>query len=249
MNQSRTKSSIFNVGTGIFNIITKTIITFITRTIFIRILGETYLGLNGLLTNILSMLSIAELGIGTAISFNLYKPIANKNYEKINKLMAFYKKSYKVIGIVILVSGSILIPFLNIILGDNINIENVYLIYILYLICTASTYFIGYKEVLIIADQKNYKLTKINFIFDILLNALQIIVLLISKNFIMYLVVQILIEYTRRIIINMFISKEYSNINFHSKEKLDEEDKNVLTKNVKAMFLHKIGDYCINRNR
>ena len=202
MEHSRTRNSIFNVGTGFFNTIVKTILTFITRTIFIRILGETYLGLNGLLTNILSMLSIAELGIGTTISFSLYKPLANKDNKKINALMTFYKKAYRIIGAIILIGGIILIPFLRFILEEDINIKHIYLIYILYLLTTVSTYFIAYKEVLIIADQKNYKLTKINFIFDILLNVMQIIELLIFKSFVLYLVVQLIIEYVRRIIIN-----------------------------------------------
>lgn len=246
MEQSRTKNSIFNVGTGFLNIIVKTILTFITRTIFIKVLGETYLGLNGLLTNILSMLSIAELGIGTTISFSLYKPLANKDNKKINALMTFYKKAYRIIGIVILISGVILIPFLKFILEENININHIYLIYTLYLLTTVSTYFISYKEVLIIADQKNYKLTKINFIFDVLLNGLQIIELLIFKNFVLYLVVQLVIEFLRRTVINFFISKEYPQTDFCSKEKISKSDKQLLSKNVRAMFLHKIGDYSIN---
>lgn len=246
MEQSRTKNSIFNVGTGFLNIIVKTILTFITRTIFIKVLGETYLGLNGLLTNILSMLSIAELGIGTTISFSLYKPLANKDNKKINALMTFYKKAYRIIGIVILISGVILIPFLKFILEENININHIYLIYTLYLLTTVSTYFISYKEVLIIADQKNYRLTKINFIFDVLLNGLQIIELLIFKNFVLYLVVQLVIEFLRRTVINFFISKEYPQTDFCSKEKISKSDKQLLSKNVRAMFLHKIGDYSIN---
>lgn len=246
MEQSRTKNSIFNVGTGFLNTIVKTILTFITRTIFIKVLGETYLGLNGLLTNILSMLSIAELGIGTTISFSLYKPLVNKDNKKINALMTFYKKAYRIIGIVILISGVILIPFLKFILEENININHIYLIYALYLLTTVSTYFISYKEVLIIADQKNYKLTKINFIFDVLLNGLQIIELLIFKNFVLYLVVQLVIEFLRRTVINFFISKEYPQTDFCSKEKINKSDKQLLSKNVRAMFLHKIGDYSIN---
>ena len=246
MEQSRTKNSIFNVGTGFLNTIVKTILTFITRTIFIKVLGETYLGLNGLLTNILSMLSIAELGIGTTISFSLYKPLANKDNKKINALMTFYKKAYRIIGIVILISGVILIPFLKFILEENININHIYLIYTLYLLTTVSTYFISYKEVLIIADQKNYRLTKINFIFDVLLNGLQIIELLIFKNFVLYLVVQLVIEFLRRTVINFFISKEYPQTDFCSKEKISKSDKQLLSKNVRAMFLHKIGDYSIN---
>lgn len=242
----RTKDSILNITSNFIITLSKTILTFVVRTVFIKTLGAEILGLNGLLINILSMLSLAELGISTAINFSLYKPIANNDIESISKLMSFYKKAYRVIGYIISLLGLILMFFLDYFIKDYNNIENLYITYLLFLLNTVSTYFISYKETLITADQKSYKLTIINFLSIITMNILQIIFLIFTKNYIMYLIIQFIAEFIRRILVNRYITKKYNNINFLSKEKLNQEDKDTLISNVKAMFFHKIGDYCVN---
>ena len=110
---SRTKNAALNISSNVLVLIIKTVFVFITRTTFIYCLGKESLGLNGLFTNILSMLSLAELGIGQAINFSLYKPLSEKNNNNISKLMSFYRKIYRVIGIIVLTFGIILIPFLQ----------------------------------------------------------------------------------------------------------------------------------------
>ena len=242
----RTKKSLLNIGSNFFIMLSKSILAFILRTIFIKILGEDYLGVNGLLTNVLSMLSLAELGVSAAINFSLYKPLAENDNERISTLMSFYRKAYSIIGAVVFVLGIVLMFFLKYIIKDYESIQNLNIIYLLYLLNTVSTYFISYKETLITADQKNYKLTKINFISILVLYLLQIILLVVTRNYIVYLVTQYLVTLIQRVATNIYISKEYSYISFKSKEKLNPEDKNTIITNIKAMFLHKIGDYCIN---
>lgn len=242
----RTRNSILNISTNLVITVIKTVMTFVVRTIFIKLLGQTYLGVNGLLTNVLSMLSLAELGIGTAINFSLYKPLAENDNVKISKLMTFYKNSYRIIAIIVLIIGIILSFFLDVIIKDANSIKDLNLIYFLFLANTVFTYLISYKETLITADQKAYKLTKINFIFTILVNVGQAIALIITRNFIAYLLAQLVITYIQKVVINRYISKEYNEIDFKCKEKLDKKDFKQIITNVKAMFLHKIGDYCIN---
>ncbi len=242
----RTKNSILNISTTFFITLTKIVINFVGRTFFIKILGEVYLGVNGLLTNVLSMLSLAELGISTAINFSLYKPLAEKDYLKVSKLMTFYKKAYRIISIIVAIVGIILYFFLDMIIKDANSIQNLNIIYFLFLANTVFSYLISYKETLITADQKAYKLTKINFIFTILVNVGQIIVLILTKNFIIYLVTQLLITYIQKIFINRYITKQYEMVNFKCKEKLDKTDLKKIIENVQAMFFHKIGDYCTN---
>lgn len=246
MENSRTTNSIFNALSALFTYFVKYVLAFLVRTVFIKELGATYLGVNGLLTNVLSMLSLAELGIGTAISFNLYKPLVENDNKKISSLMTFYKKAYNIIGMVVACIGTVLFFFLDVIIKDAENIPNLKIIYILYLINTVSTYYTAYKEVLITADQKSYLLTKINVFYAFLLNSLQIIVLFVFKNFIIYLIVQFFIQIMQKININMKISKLYPKVDFNSKEKVDNETLGDIKKNVKAMVVHKIGDYCIN---
>lgn len=242
----RTKKSFFNIGTNFITTCVKYIMSFITRTVFIYCLGKNELGLNGLFTNILSMLSLVELGIGTAINFSLYKPLAEHDNKKISILMGFYKKAYRIIGIIVTFLGLSLIPFLKYLINDITNIDNVYLIYILYLINTVSTYFISYKETLINADQKKYKLFGIETISVFLLNVFQMIFLLLTKNFIVYLIINFIVLFIQRIITNIFITRNYKDIDFNSKDMMEKDDLKPIVKNVKAMFFHKIGDYCIN---
>ena len=243
---SRTKNSIFNISSNISTYFIKIILSFITRTIFIKVLGELYLGVNGLLTNVLSMLSLAELGISSAISFSLYKPLAENDIRQISILMSFFKRVYSIIGCIVSLLGIILFFFLDKIIPEYNQIPNLDIIYFLYLINTVSTYYVAYKEILITADQKAYKLTKINIFFTSILYIIQIIVLLVFKNFIFYLLTQFFIQITQKIATNKFITKEYEKVDYNIKEKLSEDTSGEIKKNVKAMFLHKIGDYCIN---
>lgn len=246
MENTRTKNSIFNISSNFIIYFIKAILAFILRTIFIKILGTTYLGVNGLLTNVLSMLSLAELGIGSAISFSLYKPLADKDNKQISALMSFYRRTYNIIGVIVLIIGLILFLFLDKLIVDAGQIENLNIIYLLYLINTVSTYYIAYKEVLITADQKTYKLTKINLIFTVALNFFQAIMLIIFKNFIIYLIAQFFIQIIQKICINRCITKQYVNVDFKSKTRIKEASMKDIKKNVKAMIVHKIGDYCIN---
>lgn len=244
--ETRTKKAFLNVGSNFILQILKSVFTFITRTVFIYCLGKEALGLNGLFTNILSMLSLAELGISTAINFSLYEPIAKGNLEKVSALMTFYKKAYKVVGMVVFFIGLTLIPFLHFLIKDIETIDNVYFIYFLYLISTASSYFISYKETLINADQKNYKLTFLNILFLMILNIAQIVGLLVFKQFIAYLIIQLTVQIVQKIVINKYISTQYKTVNFKSTIEIAKEDKLTIKNNVKAMFFHKIGDYCVN---
>ena len=245
-NQGRTRNVFLNVGSNFIEYFIKALFTFITRTVFIYYLGKEALGLNGLFTNILSMLSLVELGVGAAINFGLYKPLADKDDKKISALMNFYRKTYRKVGISVIIIGGFLTFFLKYLISDIDAIENVYIIYILYLLNTATSYFISYKETLITADQKKYKIVPIEITFLFLLNLLQIIFLVLTKNFIVYLFIQLIVQFLQRLVTNIFITKQYKNINFNTTDQLDEKDMLVIKKNVKAMFFHKIGDYCIN---
>ena len=171
MKESRTKNSFKNFQFGAITQVINTIFSFISRTIFIKVLGEEYLGVNGLFTNILTVLSFAELGIGNAIIFSMYKPIAENNKDKINALMKLYKKAYNIIGIVVLLIGICVVPFLDFIIKDPPNIhENIEMVYLLYLLNTSLSYFFTYKKSIISAQQKEYIINTYKIIFIIIKN-------------------------------------------------------------------------------
>ena len=154
---TRTKNALRNTAVGIISQILTLVFSFVNRTIFIHFLGSDYLGFNGLFSNILSLLSIAELGIGSAIVYSMYKPLADQDKEKIKALVNLYKKCYVTIGVVITIIGLSLIPFFDILIKNPPNIgENIVLIYILFLLSNVNSYFFYYKIVVINTDQKGY---------------------------------------------------------------------------------------------
>lgn len=242
----RTLNSLKNFSTGIATTLINTLLNFISRTIFISILGSSYLGVNGLLSNLLSMLSLAELGIGSAINFSLYKPIAEKDNKKIAILMNLYKKAYRIIGLFVFISGLIMMLFLDVLIKNPGNVENLRLIFLIYVINTSSSYFITYKVTLINADQKEYKLVFINIAFNIATHILQITSLLVSKNYIIYLLTNMLVLFIQRVYVNQKVTKLYPLLNQKVNDKLPKNELKIIIKNVKAMIVQKIGDYCIN---
>lgn len=242
---SRTKNTLLNFSGNLINIFATRILGFVSRTIFIYYLDKSYLGINGLYSNLLSMLSLAELGVGTAIVYCLYKPLAEKDNEKIDVLMSFYRKAYTMIGIAISVIGTILGLFLDVLIEDITNLPNYQLYYYLFLFNTVSTYLITYKTALLSADQKAYKLTKYNVFFQSLAQVFQILVLVLTRNYTFYLLVQIFVVTVQKIFTNRFISKEYPKISFKSKEKLGKTEAESIKKNVIAMCMQKVGGYIV----
>ena len=188
----RVKNSIKNTTAAIVSNILTILIGLVAQAVFIKILGTEYLGINGLFTNIISMLGIVELGIGSAIVYNLYKPIANRDYETIKSLMNFYKKAYHIIALVVFIIGISIIPFLGYFIGKVTIDININLVYILFIIDIVCSYLLTYKRSLLYADQKNYIINIIHMIYLVTLNISQLLLLYITKNYYLYLGIKII---------------------------------------------------------
>lgn len=242
----RTKKSIKNIIFALCGQILNSVITFISRTIFIYILGSDYLGINGLFTNILSMLSLAELGVGSAIIYSMYKPLANNDEYKISALMNLYSKSYKIIGGVVAIIGVSLIPYLDYIISDKPNVNNLTFIYLLFLIDSVLSYYFAYKRSIIIADQKNYLSTINQQTFNIIKFLAQVILLLLTKNYILYLLVQIICNFLSNVFISIKANKLYPFLKLNKRAELEKEEKLLIFRNVRAMMSHKVGGVVVN---
>ena len=162
---SRTTNAIKNTGFGLLGKLANLILAFLSRTIFIYFLGSTYLGVNGLYSEILSLLSFAELGFGSAMTFAMYKPVADKDTEKIKRLLGFYKTVYRIVAVIITVAGLCLIPFLQYIVkgAEWLNVTELRLYFLIFLANTVVGYFVTYKFAYLNALQKNY----INTVIDV----------------------------------------------------------------------------------
>lgn len=243
---TRLYNSIRNTKYAVIGQVAGILISFLSRIIFVNTLSSEYLGLNGLFSNLLSMLSFAELGIGSAIIYSLYKPLAENNAPKIKALMKLYKKAYISIGIIIGVLGVAITPFLSFLIKDIPNIPYISLIYLMFVINSSISYFFSYKRSLIIADQKRYITTIYRYGWYVILNIFQIIVLLLTHNFIIFLAIQILCTFLENIFVSRKANKMYSYIKGGNTEELDIETKDTIIRNVKAMMCHKIGSIVVN---
>ena len=247
---SRTKNTIYNFISSVFGQFLTIIMQFIVRTIFIRTLGKSYLGINGLFTNILSMLSLAELGFGSAIIFKLYKPVAEKDEHRIAVLMKFYKKVYTIIGIIVLIIGLSLIPFLPVFIKNYEKLEslniNVVFIFILYLLQSVSSYlFFAYKSAIIKVNQKEYILNIVKYAFTIISSLLQILFLYLFKSFELYVVVLVVDVILENIVFAIIANKMYPYINEKNDDKISKEEIKGIFKDCSALFLYKINEVVV----
>lgn len=239
---SRTSKSLKNIMVVLIGQGIGTLIAFIARTLFIKFLSKEYLGIDGLFTNILTVLSLTELGVGEAITYSLYKPLAEKNEEKIVALMKLFKKIYTIIGILILIAGIAIAPFIENFLNEKPNInENLQLIFIFFVINSALSYFYSYKKSLLIADQNKYITTIYKYVCYFFLNVLQLIVLYITHNYYLYLILLIINTLIENILISRGVNKMYPYLKKYGDIEINHETKEEIIKNTKALMLHKIG--------
>ena len=240
----RVQYAVKNIAFGYVGNITSTVMGFVLRTVFILKLNETLLGINGLYTGVLAMLSLAELGIGTALNFSLYAPVARKDYEKIKSYMMFYKKAYRIIAAVIAVIGVALIPFLKYIIKNpgNYGMQELTIYYLIFLFNTVSTYFVAYKYSLVNAEQKNYIQTNVMTLTKLVTTLLQIIVLLVSSNFLLYLLTQAAVELAQKIIVNEYLNRRYPYLKEKNVIPLSKEETKEIAEKTKALVYHKVGD-------
>lgn len=219
---------------------------FFTRVVFTRTLSEGYVGINGLFTDILNILSLSELGVGTAITFALYEPIARGDIEKQQILMRIFKTFYRITAAVVLGIGLLLIPFLDVLMKDRPDVEHLIFIYLLYLFNSVVSYLLIYKKTLVDAHQMNY-LTVLNHNgFLVLQDIGQIVILLTTHNFILFLVTAVLCTLAANLAMSKQADALFPYLKERCEKKLPAEERSQILKNVKAMLMHKIGDVVVN---
>lgn len=241
----RVKNTIKSTATGMIAYVVSMIIGFIARAVFVKTLGTECTGLNGLYTNILSMLSIVETGFGTAIIVNLYKEVASDNKEKIKSLLQFYKKIYRIVAIVVFSIGLLILPFLKYLTGEVSVNENIHIIFILYLLDVVVSYLLTYKRSILLANQKNYYINLVNIGYNLLMNISQIVYLLVFKNFTGYIVIKIICRAIENLIISKIADKKYTYITEKNVNTIDETDKKSILTRVKGLFFHRVATFVV----
>ena len=244
---SRIENTSKNFAFSLLATIVTSITGFISRTVFIKTIGVAYLGANSLFTNILSMLSLTELGIGSAIAYSLYAPLAKKDIDTVKSLMRFFKNAYRIIALAILVIGLALIPFLDHLIKDPGEIQHITFIYLVFLYDTVVSYLFSYKTTLLVADQHSYIITNITTVITIVSLIIRMCVLLLFKNYFVYLVMGAVINTAQWYWVNKRIFRSYPYLKDKNILPLAQEERKKISTNVKAMVFHKFGELCINQ--
>ena len=241
----RSKNSLLNflgtLGAYLFNVI----FNLLTQSALINILGVEYTGINGILTNIVTMLSIAELGIGTTIIYKLYKPLSENNFEEIKSWLYFYKKCYMYIAFFVLIIGLIIGPLVLRTIEFSDTSIVIYAFGIV-LLDTVISYIMTYKRSILYADQKNYIINLIHILYIVFMNLTQIVILHIFKNFIAFLIIKVMYRIIENILINSIVDKKYSFINSKDIKKISSSEEKDVFERVKAMLLQKVS-FVINK--
>ena len=218
------------------------LIGFVSRKLFILFLNVEYLGLNGLFSSVLTVLSLVELGLGPAMIFSLYKPLAENNIPVCQALMSVYRKAYHAIGCAVLVIGCCITPFITSFIRDiPDNVNGIHIIYVMFVVNVSISYFYSYKRSLIIASQNQYIIESLHVVAYLILNILQILFLALTRNYFLYLGLQIISTFVENFLLSKHADKSFPWLLSKEKHKLPEEKKSEVLRNIKAMVFHKIG--------
>lgn len=244
--KSRTEYSARNTTVAVISRVLAILMGFTARVVFTHTLSSDYVGINGLFSDILNVLALSELGVGTAITYALYKPIADGNIEKQKILMQLFKKFYYVVAGIVFVCGLAVLPFMDFLIKDQPDVPYLTLIYLMYLANSVLSYIGIYRKTLIDAHQVGYISTIIQTSSWFVQNVVQIIVLLTTRNYVLYLSIWILCTVFGNICIYFKAGKMYPYLNDKECGMLKIEEKKSLWSNVRAMMVHKIGGVLVN---
>lgn len=244
---SRTENTLRNTAAAIILQLVLVITRFSTQTVFIYVLGKQYTGVAGVFSDVLLMLSMAELGIGAAVLFSLYQPISQKNEEKIYAYIILLKKVYRILALVVLLIGLLLLPFLSYIIKDIPDIkENIKLIFILLIMKASCSYLLSYRTILFEAYQQKRIVSFLSCGVTIFITILQIMVLLLTRQYLLFLFIDIVGVILKNSCIMMISHRKYP-MKLHEKQIfLSKEERNQVWKNVGSLSIYRISKIVLN---
>ena len=245
--QTRTKTVYINTIIVICTHLLQIVFGFGIRKVFIMTLGVTYLGYNSVFSNVLSMLNMADLGIGIAITSFLYKPLAQHDLPRICALMQIYKKIYRILGAIILALGLVISCFLTMIIPDaHCSPGYLRLLFYINLLGTVSTYYLAYKRTLINADERSYESALVDMVTFLVTSILQVIFLFIYPSYIIYLIITVIKNIISNFILSLRCNREYPFLKQQANDDLVREYRKPIIQYVKDLFASKIGAYVFN---
>lgn len=250
-NESRVKKTLLNAKVNFVFYFLTLIANFIARKVFLDHLGDEFVGLTGTLLNILGYLNLAELGVSSAISFHLYKPIKEGNKEKISKIVSLFGYYYRNIGFIILGAGVVLSAFLYFIFKDSAfnDFPVIYFAFYSYLISALLGYFVNYRQILLVADQKNYVVSSMFQTSNIVKAIVQIFVAIYFQNLYAWIAIELFFSLAYSWLLNVRINKVYPWLKSEiSDGKKESRDNRQILRSTKQVFVHKIKDFLLTQS-
>ncbi len=240
----RTSKSLKNIKFAILAQIITTLLTFVTRTVMTWQLGIEEISLNGLFTEVIAVLSLTELGVGSAIVYNLYKPLAEGDKEKVCQLMTLFKKVYRVIAAATFLIGTAICPFIQYIIKDiNKPLWYIRVIYMLFVVQLSASYLFTYKVSLLNADQNQHIFSKVNAVVRIIGTVIMIAGLYVVKSFVVYMIINIITTLSVNVVTSYFVDKRYPYLH---DAKLPKEESKQIFRNVKDIFIKQLSGKITN---
>lgn len=220
---------------------------FIVRTVFIRLMGAEYTGINSLYSNILSLLSLADLGFSSVMSYELYGPLRDQDFDTVRALVALFRKIYLIVFLVVVAVGLVLVPFLPMIVTSDLDEWHLCLYYLLYLTDSACSYMVVHNRMVITADQKYYVTYALEVACKFVQYILQIVYLLLTHDFVGYLVIQIAMTIVYNLLVNAMTIRMYPYLQTRAVSQVTRETKDRIRKNVIATFVERISNTILNQ--
>lgn len=244
--KTRTEFSIKNASVAMTARIVVILSGFLTRVVLTHTLSADYVGINGLLSNILGALTLSEMGVDVALVYSLYVPAANHNIEKQKSLIRLYSRVYPLIAGVVVGIGAAMYPLIRVLMRTRPDVEQFALIYALYVLNTACTYFFAYRSLLFLADQRNYINTRFYSAFLLLQDVFQIILLVFTHNYVLFLLAQIVCNLARNFSSYLYSGRRYPFLSDKHTVPVGTEERQKLLRNSSAMLIHRVGSVIIN---
>ncbi len=244
MEEGRIKKSATNIVFGYMNQILSLVLSFVSRTVFVYYFGAEYLGLDGLFTDVLGLLSLADLGFGTAMVYSFYKPLAEKDYDKIAALTTFYRRVYWIIGATVAVLGIAVYPLLPWLINLDTHIPNISVYYFLALANVVLSYVCVYKTSVLTADQKGYMISRISMVISLLSTAVRVLAVVLTQNYILYLVLGVITSLGQNLLASHRAQKEYPFL--RKRVELSGEERKGILGTIGSVFLYKLFSVLMN---
>ena len=241
---SRIRNTLLSSSVGVLAQVASLLLSFVVRTVFIHYLNVEYLGINGLYSNILTLLSLSELGMSNVMIFSLYKPVAERNEEKICQLLSFYKRLYNLVAFGVLGVGLLILPFLPWLVDSTLALNELRLYYVLFLLNSVFSYFVVYRSVLLKADQKLYVTKLVNLVGLFVKSGLQIVAIAVFRSFVVYLVAQLIFVLLENVTLSAVTTRMYPYV--RRKGQLPATERGTLYRNIYAAFTFRIGTTIVN---